>query len=93
MNQQELTQIAARGISEQQIAKQLEQIKNGFPFLRLEGAAAIGKGIMSPDAEEVKKYEQVWDEYKKQGHRIVKFVPASGAASRMFKNLFAFLAT
>lgn len=91
MNQQELTQIAARGISEQQIAKQLEQIKNGFPFLRLEGAAAIGKGIMSPDAEEVKKYEQVWDEYKKQGHRIVKFVPASGAASRMFKNLFAFL--
>lgn len=91
MNQQELTQIAARGISEQQIAKQLEQIKNGFPFLRLEGAAAIGKGIMSPDAEEVKKFEQVWDEYKKQGHRIVKFVPASGAASRMFKNLFAFL--
>ena len=91
MNQQELTQIAARGISEQQIAKQLEQIKNGFPFLRLEGAADIGKGIMSPDAEEVKKYEQVWDEYKKQGHRIVKFVPASGAASRMFKNLFAFL--
>lgn len=91
MNQQELTQIAARGISEQQIAKQLEQIKNGFPFLRLEGAAAIGKGIMSPDAEEVKKYEQVWDEYKKQGHRIVKFVPASGAASRMFKDLFAFL--
>lgn len=91
MNQQELTQIAACGISEQQIAKQLEQIKNGFPFLRLEGAAAIGKGIMSPDAEEVKKYEQVWDEYKKQGHRIVKFVPASGAASRMFKDLFAFL--
>ena len=44
MNQQDLNQIAARGISEQQIEHQLEQIKNGFPFLKLEGAAAIGKG-------------------------------------------------
>lgn len=91
MNQQELNQIAARGITEQQIKKQLDQIKSGFPFLRLEGAAAIGKGIVSPTAEEVKQYEQVWNDYKQEGHKIVKFVPASGAASRMFKNLFAFL--
>ena len=48
MNQQDLNQISARGISEQQIEHQLEQIKNGFPFLKLEGAAAIGKGIMAP---------------------------------------------
>lgn len=91
MNQQELNQIAARGISEQQIERQLEQIKNGFPFLRLEGAAAIGKGIIAPTADEASKYEQVWEDYKKAGHKVVKFVPASGAASRMFKNLFAFL--
>ncbi len=91
MNQQELNQIAARGISEQQIERQLEQIKNGFPFLSLEGAAAIGKGIIAPTADEASKYEQVWEDYKKVGHKVVKFVPASGAASRMFKNLFAFL--
>ncbi len=91
MNQQELNQIAARGISEQQIERQLEQIKNGFPFLSLEGAAAIGKGIIAPTADEASKYEQVWEDYKKAGHKVVKFVPASGAASRMFKNLFAFL--
>ena len=91
MNQQELNQIAARGISVEQIEHQLEQIKNGFPFLRLEGAAAIGKGIIAPTEDDVKKYEQVWNDYKKEGHKIVKFVPASGAASRMFKNLFAFL--
>lgn len=91
MNQQDLKQIAARGISEQQIEHQLEQIKNGFPFLKLEGAAAIGKGIVSPSAEEVKSYEDAWDAYKKAGHKVVKFVPASGAASRMFKNMFAFL--
>ncbi len=91
MNQQDLNQIKARGISEQQIERQLEQIKEGFPFLKLEGAAAIGKGIVAPTAGEVKNYEAAWDAYKKEGHRVVKFVPASGAASRMFKNLFAFL--
>ena len=91
MNQQDLNQIKARGISEQQIEHQLEQIKNGFPFLKLEAAAAIGKGIMAPTDDEVKNYEQAWNEYKAEGHKIVKFVPASGAASRMFKNMFAFL--
>ena len=91
MNQQDLNQIKARGISEQQIERQLEQIKEGFPFLKLEGAAAIGKGIVAPTAGEVKNYEAAWNAYKKEGHRVVKFVPASGAASRMFKNLFAFL--
>ena len=91
MNQQDLNQIQARGISEQQIEHQLEQIKNGFPFLRLEGAAAIGKGIVAPTDEQVAQYEQAWNDYKQEGHKIVKFVPASGAASRMFKNMFAFL--
>ena len=92
MNQQDLNQIKARGISEQQIEHQLEQIKEGFPFLKLESAAAIGKGIIAPSNDEVKKYEEAWNAYKKEGHKIVKFVPASGAASRMFKNMFAFLA-
>ena len=91
MNQQDLKQIEARGISEQQIEHQLEQIKQGFPFLKLEGAAAIGKGIMAPTEDEVNNYEKAWNDYKAEGHTIVKFVPASGAASRMFKNMFAFL--
>ena len=70
----------------------MEQIKNGFPFLKLEAAAAIGKGIMAPTGDEVKNYEQAWNEYKAEGHKIVKFVPATGAASRMFENIkkFAF---
>lgn len=91
MTQQDLAQISARGISEAQIERQLKQIENGFPFLKLEGAAAIGKGIMSPTEEEKNQYVKAWEEYKKEGHTVVKFVPASGAASRMFKNMFAFL--
>ena len=72
----DLNQIQQRGITQQQVEHQLEQMRAGFPFLRIEAAAAIGHGIMAP--EEV--------------HKVVKFVPASVAASRMFKNLFAFLA-
>lgn len=74
-----------------QVEHQLQQLKEGFPFLRIEAAAAVGKGIVAPDDAAQKAYEQAWEEYKQEGHTIVKFVPASGAASRMFKNMFAFV--
>ena len=88
---QDLKQISERGISLETVEKQLAEIKKGFPFLKIEDAAAVGKGIMSPDEATRKAYLDKWAEYVGEGHRIVKFVPASGAASRMFKNLFAFL--
>ena len=91
LTQQDLKQLAQKGISEQQIENQLGQFKTGFPFLKLEAAAAIGKGILAPDAEEGKRYVTAWQDYKAQGKRVVKFVPASGAASRMFKDMFAFV--
>ena len=91
LTQQDLKQLAQKGISEQQIENQLGQFKTGFPFLKLEAAAAIGKGIVAPNAEEGKSYVAAWQDYKAQGKRVVKFVPASGAASRMFKDMFAFV--
>ena len=91
LSEQDLKQISQRGISKEQVEHQLEQIKNGFPFLRIEAAAAVGKGIMKPTEEESKAYAEEWGQYLADGHEVVKFVPASGAASRMFKNLFAFL--
>ena len=91
LSQQDLKQIASKGISEEQIKLQLEQFKNGFPFLKLEAAAAVGNGIMAPTDEERKAYIASWEKYKADGHTIVKFVPASGAASRMFKDMFAFV--
>ena len=87
----DLNQIQQRGITQQQVEHQLEQIKAGFPFLRIEAAAAIGHGIMAPDEVQRDKYVTDWKQYLEEGHKVVKFVPASGAASRMFKNLFAFL--
>ena len=91
LSEQDLKQIAARGITEEQVNHQLGQFKTGFPFLKLEAAAAIGKGIEAPTEEERAKCIEVWNQYKQEGHKIVKFVPASGAASRMFKDMFAFV--
>ena len=91
LTQHDLKQIAQKGISEQQIDTQLGQFKTGFPFLKLEAAAAIGKGIIVPTPIESKNYVAAWQQYKAQGKRVVKFVPASGAASRMFKDMFAFV--
>ncbi len=84
-------QLEKKGISEEQLLAQLESFKTGFPFLKLERAAVIGTDILVPAAHDVDSYLQTWDEYKRQGHVITKFVPASGAASRMFKDMFEFL--
>lgn len=83
--------LVKKGISEQQIAEQLACFEKGFPFLKLDAAASVEKGIMAPAEIEMKNYLEAWDTYKEGEKTIVKFVPASGAASRMFKNLFEFL--
>ena len=91
LTQQDLQQLAQKGITPEQINIQLDEFKTGFPFLRLEAAAAVGKGIVAPAEDERKCFIEAWDNYKAEGKKIVKFVPASGAASRMFKDMFAFL--
>lgn len=83
--------LAQKGITEAQIAEQLACFRKGFPYLKLDAAASIEKGILAPGAEEQKEFLDAWDAYTRTDKTIVKFVPASGAASRMFKNLFEFL--
>lgn len=84
-------QIEARGMTVEQVEHQLAQIRDGFPFLKIEAAAAVGRGITACDADAQQEAVSRWQKYKDEGHKVVKFVPASGAASRMFKNMFAFL--
>lgn len=91
LSQEDLKQIAAKGMTAEQIETQLKQFKTGFPFLKLEAAASISQGIISPNTDERSDFEKKWNDYKSEGHKIVKFVPASGAASRMFKDMFTFL--
>lgn len=78
-------QIEARGISVDTFGTQLENFKTGFPFLTIEAAATPAKGIKVLSAEDQAKYISVAENYK---GNVCKFVPASGAATRMFKDLF-----
>ena len=87
--EKDLLQIADRGIHREQVEKQLECFKTGFPALDITAAAAIGHGIMAIDDDAA--YLAAWENYLAGDHTILKFVPASGAASRMFKNLFEYL--
>ena len=91
MTQEDKDLLAKKGISEAQIAEQLACFEKGFPYLKLYAAASVGEGILAPDADEQKKYLDAWEAYTQTDKTVVKFVPASGAASRMFKNMFEFL--
>lgn len=86
----DLEQLAQHGISAEQAESQLHSFRTGFPALDIVSAATLEKGIYSPTDAEAKSYIADWEEYLKGKHAVLKFVPASGAASRMFKDLFAF---
>lgn len=89
--QQDLDLLREKGISTDQVERQLNQFHSGIPFLPVVAAASLEKGIMSVKSEDVDIYLKAWQEYLKSNKTITKFVPASGAASRMFKDLFSFL--
>lgn len=91
LNAKDLEQLKAKGISEAQIEEQLSCFVKGFPFLEIAASASVEKGIWVISKEEQATYMDAWDAYLAKNKKIVKFVPASGAASRMFKNLFEFL--
>lgn len=92
LNTQDKDLLKQKGISEEQLNAQLESFRTGFPYLKLAGAASPKHGITIPSAREQANYIKAWKKYLSQGEgKVLKFVPASGAASRMFKDLFAFL--
>ncbi len=87
----DLQQIEDHNLTVEQVEHQLDDFKNGFPFLKLVGAATIGNGVRKLDESEELELIGEWEKYLAEGGDILKFVPASGAASRMFKKLYEFL--
>ncbi|MBP3317986.1 MAG: DUF4301 family protein [Alistipes sp.] len=89
-SKEDLQQINQHGLSLQQVEQQIENFRKGFPFLKVVRAAAAGDGVLVLDDKAVEaavaRYESQVDKL-----RVVKFVPASGAATRMFKELFEFV--
>ena len=84
-------QLKKKGISEERIGEQLRYFEKGYPALNIKKPASIDEGILKLDADAQKKYVSKWEDYLKTDKKVTKFVPASGAASRMFKDLFSFL--
>lgn len=84
-------QFESKNIPLDQVKRQLKHFSDGFPFLELAGSAGIGKGILQLDEAAEQACLDAWETYLGEAHRVQKFVPASGAASRMFKDLFEFL--
>ncbi len=88
----DINYLAEKGISKEMFEEQLSRFKNGFPFIRVERAAVVSDGISVLEESDRKECIDVWRNYLTQNKMIVKFVPSSGAASRMFKSLYGFLA-
>ncbi len=86
----DLRQIEAHGLTREAVERQLENFRRGFPYLKVVRAASPGDGVLTLDAEAAEKAAKRYDDAA-AGLRIVKFVPASGAATRMFKELFEFV--
>ena len=81
-------QFASHGLTEDQILSQLEILKNGIPYVNIQRPCTIGDGIAAIDPSTIDALTAKHGEAASAG-RIMKFVPASGAASRMFKFLMA----
>lgn len=91
LTKKDLETLKKKGKTAQQLQEELKMLKEGFPYLHIEGAATPGNGIFVLDEKMEKQAIDIWDQFLKSGGDVLKMVPASGAASRMFKDLFAFI--
>lgn len=85
-----IQQIYAHGLSEAEVIRQLQIFKNGIPFANVVEPASIGRGIEAFNETGQQYFNEVF-ELQKDKLELLKFVPASGAATRMFKFLHRFL--
>jgi hypothetical protein len=87
-SERDLKQIKETGLTPEKVLSQIESFKKGFPYARLNRPCTLGDGIHVLSRPDLDRYATIYSEAALSG-RAMKFVPASGAASRMFK---AFLA-
>lgn len=78
--------IQARGIALETVQQQLQWFQQGFPSVHLQRPCTVGDGIVVLAPQDVDRLTSLHDQTARAG-RVMKFVPASGAASRMFQSL------
>lgn len=75
-----------RGVSVDEAKRQLGLLRRPLVYAELARACTLGDGVARIDEDQARELLEVHDEAAREG-RFIKFVPASGAASRMFKEL------
>lgn len=85
--QKDYLQLEAAGIKEETAAAQVDRFRMGFPWMKIVGAATPRRGITVLSKDEEEEAAAYADSAPVDGK--CKFVPASGAASRMFKDIFS----
>ena len=85
--EQDLNQIKKQGLTADKVKSQIIDFETGFPFLNIFRPATINDGIVRLSENEILAYVKLFEDINPD---TLKFVPASGAASRMFKFLFDF---
>lgn len=88
---QDISKLKELKIAPEKIETQIYDLQHGYTFLKIDKAASVDEGIISLDDMARFQVIDVWKNFLGGDAEIVKFVPASGAASRMFKELFEFL--
>ena len=89
--EQDLQQIASMNLTPENVQKQIDNFRNGFPKTKLIDAATVDNGgILRMTDNDIRRYAASYKSHAK-GKKILKFVPASGAATRMFKDLYGTL--
>lgn len=86
--QSDFEQLAERDITARIVENQLSQISQGYPRTQVTSAVVLGGGIQQLTDEEMDRSVALFDEFKGM---LAKFVPASGAATRMFKRQYEYL--
>ena len=89
--QKDELQIARQGLTPEKVSLQIHNYETGFPFLQVVEAATTSKGVMKPSEKDIERFVNIYENETAHGLSAIKFVPASGAASRMFKSLYSAL--
>ena len=88
-NKADINQIKRIGTTPEKVMSQIAMFKKGTPYLKISRPCTINDGIRSISGDEIKQLTAIYEEYAPR-KSLTKFVPASGAASRMFKTLLQF---
>jgi hypothetical protein len=87
----DVRRIEKEGLTCEQVLAQIDLFKRGVCPVKLNRPCTVNDGIVSLPEEELTKMVALYEEELRMDRKVLKFVPASGAASRMFRDWYIYL--